>query len=749
MFRGASARFDRGTRSLPEFLRRNPFLELLSGISRGTRIGVAVGMGLLACFGGQMLSAQADPHKLLVQRTPLAIPHKFTVHPEEATVALNQTQRFEVTDAQGNPVAVHWNVSGLGCSSSACGTIDDQGIYRTPSSLPHPLVITVEGVLVSDPNYSVLTQVRLADSVTATRGADSRTTTAKAQPSAAPEFATGFQTKSLANTREKEKSAPPLPDAVAAAPSVGTTTTTMKAARNAELPAPTVIAAAPSVQKKNLASKSDLPAPDVIGAAPNLASQNLARTAALPTPSVIGPAPSVATPARSRTAELPAASVIAAAPSVGKKDLAGKTKVDLPTPNVVAAAPSVASQNLAHTAELPTPNVVSAAASPASQKLTQSTSLLTTALPTASLPAPSPVAAAPSKGKKKLDNTLELSTLSVVATGPSVASTPSVAAARSTAPPTTPAQNVARNTALPIGTGSPATQPVASTIANNTGANNTGATSHVAPGVETPNPAMLAMLSPAPNPVSAARTQPLTIPAAKPQPLAAPATVPATVQTTIQTTTPATTPAPAQNVSSGNLLSQMSDASAAASTGTIAVTHAGPVVTYRDGLLAIDVVDSTLADVLKLIAEKTGAVIDIPPGAGQERIIERTGPAQPNEVLQRLLNGSSFNFIIVSSPLNPNQPAQVLLSLHKPDSDANTAVTASVQPSPAASAGPQTPPAPAHPVAMTLPYELDPHNFQPPKEPMSPEAIGQLMKEKGQQILEELRKQQPPQPQPQ
>jgi len=119
---------------------------------------------LLAGFGWQALSASpnSDPPALIVRRTAHGFQHKFIIRPSEPTVAADQVQRFEVTDAQGKPVAVHWNVSGLGCSGLACGSIDDKGVYRTPASLPEPQVVTLEGVLVSDPNYSVLTQIQLA-----------------------------------------------------------------------------------------------------------------------------------------------------------------------------------------------------------------------------------------------------------------------------------------------------------------------------------------------------------------------------------------------------------------------------------------------------------------------------------------------------------------------------------------------------------------------------------------------------------
>src|SRR5947199_4324721 len=50
-------------------------------------------------------------------------------------------------------------------------------------------------------------------------------------------------------------------------------------------------------------------------------------------------------------------------------------------------------------------------------------------------------------------------------------------------------------------------------------------------------------------------------------------------------------------------------------------------VTYRDGLLAIHAANSTLADVLTQIQSKTGAQIQVPPGASTERVVIQEGPA--------------------------------------------------------------------------------------------------------------------------
>jgi hypothetical protein len=146
---------------------------------------------------------------------------------------------------------------------------------------------------------------------------------------------------------------------------------------------------------------------------------------------------------------------------------------------------------------------------------------------------------------------------------------------------------------------------------------------------------------------------------------------------------------------------------------------------------------STLAEVLKLVAEKTGAEIDVPPGTGLDRVIEHAGPGRAEDVLASLLNGSAFDFVIVSSPQPPHDPTQVLLFLHRPATPAALDQTVS------ASAQPKTPSSPlsVNPSAAVSPLPIDRASL-PPKEALSPEALGQLMKEKVRQLHDQIQQQQ-------
>jgi hypothetical protein len=85
-------------------------------------------------------------------------------------------------------------------------------------------------------------------------------------------------------------------------------------------------------------------------------------------------------------------------------------------------------------------------------------------------------------------------------------------------------------------------------------------------------------------------------------------------------------------------------------------------VSFHDGLLSISANRASLSEVLFAVHQRTGAEIAIPAGAEQEKVVGEFGPAPAPEVLSRLLNGSKFNFLIMSSSGDPRVVDQVILS---------------------------------------------------------------------------------------
>jgi hypothetical protein len=85
-------------------------------------------------------------------------------------------------------------------------------------------------------------------------------------------------------------------------------------------------------------------------------------------------------------------------------------------------------------------------------------------------------------------------------------------------------------------------------------------------------------------------------------------------------------------------------------------------VSFQNGLLSVSSNKANLSEILFAIHERTGAEIAIPAGAEQEQVAADLGPAPAPEVLAYLLNGSRFNFMILSSATNPQALDRVILS---------------------------------------------------------------------------------------
>jgi hypothetical protein len=86
-------------------------------------------------------------------------------------------------------------------------------------------------------------------------------------------------------------------------------------------------------------------------------------------------------------------------------------------------------------------------------------------------------------------------------------------------------------------------------------------------------------------------------------------------------------------------------------------------VSYQNGLLAISANKATLAQVLYAVQQRTGADISIAAGAEQEIVAAEIEPAPAPEVLARLLNGSKFNFLILSAADDASKLDKVILSM--------------------------------------------------------------------------------------
>jgi hypothetical protein len=88
-----------------------------------------------------------------------------------------------------------------------------------------------------------------------------------------------------------------------------------------------------------------------------------------------------------------------------------------------------------------------------------------------------------------------------------------------------------------------------------------------------------------------------------------------------------------------------------------------PKITCAGDQLTISADNSTLSAILTAVHVCTGVQVDVPEGASASRVFEELGPGPARQVLESLLGGSDFNFVIGSSDKDPQKIESVLLML--------------------------------------------------------------------------------------
>lgn len=86
-----------------------------------------------------------------------------------------------------------------------------------------------------------------------------------------------------------------------------------------------------------------------------------------------------------------------------------------------------------------------------------------------------------------------------------------------------------------------------------------------------------------------------------------------------------------------------------------------PKVTCSGGEMTISADNSTLGSVLTAVRACLGIQVEIPEDATGSRVFEELGPGPARQVLESLLNGTNFNFVIGSSDTSPQKIETVLL----------------------------------------------------------------------------------------
>ena len=170
-----------------------------------------------------------------------------------------------------------------------------------------------------------------------------------------------------------------------------------------------------------------------------------------------------------------------------------------------------------------------------------------------------------------------------------------------------------------------------------------------------------------------------------------------------------------------------------------------PRVIFHDGQLSITADNSTLPDILAAIHQRTGAAMELPANLGNERVAVKLGPAATDEVLAALLNGSRFDYIVLSHPDNPLTPERIILREKTADSSPSGGLNGMASGQPA-----YRPQVETQEMPETVPEEEPPPPGPPGGNGENPSAMKtpeQLLQEI--QQMKQRQGQPPPQPQPQ
>ncbi len=164
-----------------------------------------------------------------------------------------------------------------------------------------------------------------------------------------------------------------------------------------------------------------------------------------------------------------------------------------------------------------------------------------------------------------------------------------------------------------------------------------------------------------------------------------------------------------------------------------------PVVTYRDGLLSVQALNSNLSSVVTAIRNKTGIEFEGADGIS-ERVAIALGPAPEGDVLAAIFAGSKYDFLAIGRPDSPTIVQKVILTVkHAPGAPE----TQAQQQPPAANQGeeevpeeqpnagdPQDTPA-QPPVPQPTPQAETPPNQQPKTPEQLLQELQEMRRQKG------------------
>lgn len=163
-----------------------------------------------------------------------------------------------------------------------------------------------------------------------------------------------------------------------------------------------------------------------------------------------------------------------------------------------------------------------------------------------------------------------------------------------------------------------------------------------------------------------------------------------------------------------------------------------PVVTYRDGLLSVQALNSNLSSVVTAIRNKTGIEFEGAEGIS-ERVAIALGPAPEGDVLAAIFAGSKYDFLAIGRADSPTIVQKVILTVKNQPGAAGEA-QAQQQPPPANQGEEETPEEQQNagepqdtPVQPPVPQPPPQAETPPNQQPKTPEQLLQELQQMRQQ----------------
>ncbi len=99
-----------------------------------------------------IVTSAADPSKSASATVTVVPAIVITVSPTSASVATGATQQLSASVTGTSNTGATWTVKGSGCSGTACGVINSNGLYTAPPAIPSPATVAVTAASVADPS---------------------------------------------------------------------------------------------------------------------------------------------------------------------------------------------------------------------------------------------------------------------------------------------------------------------------------------------------------------------------------------------------------------------------------------------------------------------------------------------------------------------------------------------------------------------------------------------------------------------